>query len=59
MLSCKICKFANDESGSTAIEYALIASIISLAIIGGLTGIRTSLVGTFNSVVSGFDSTNP
>jgi pilus assembly protein Flp/PilA len=30
-------KFLNDRNGATAIEYGLIASLISLAIIGGVT----------------------
>lgn len=59
MLSSKLWKFAHDDSGATSIEYALIASIISMAIIGGLMGIRTSLVSTFNSVVAGFGEATP
>lgn len=31
------------ESGATAIEYALIASLISIAIVGGLTSLGVSL----------------
>ena len=50
--------FARDESGATPIEYALIASIVSLVIIGGLTGIKSSLVGIFDSVVAGFTNAN-
>ena len=59
MLASKFRKFAVDECGATSIEYALIASIISMAIIGGLMGIRTSLVSTFNSVVAGFGEATP
>jgi len=47
--------FVNDESGATSIEYALIASIVSLVIIGGLTGVKAALIGIFDSVVAGFD----
>jgi pilus assembly protein Flp/PilA len=36
-------KFLNDRNGATAIEYGLIASLISLAIIGGVTLTGTSL----------------
>ena len=43
--------FAN-ESGATAIEYALIASLIALAIITALTNLGTRLSATFR-VVSG------
>ena len=43
-------RFAKDESGATAIEYGLIASLISVAIIGAITTIGTSLTGTFTKV---------
>jgi len=33
--------FAKDRSGATAIEYALIVSLIFLAIIGGVTAFGT------------------
>ena len=40
------------ENGVTAIEYALIASLIALAIIVALTTLGTKLGGTFNNVGS-------
>jgi pilus assembly protein Flp/PilA len=58
MLPSGFCDFLRDESGATSIEYALIASIVSLVIIGGLTGVKASLVGIFDSVVAGFGHTN-
>ncbi|RCS25021.1 Flp family type IVb pilin [Phyllobacterium salinisoli] len=36
-------RFAKDESGATAIEYGLIAALISVAIIGGATTLGTSI----------------
>ena len=36
-----------DESGATAIEYGLIAALISVVIIGAVTTIGTKLKGTF------------
>ena len=36
-----------DESGATAIEYGLIAALISVVIIGAVTTIGTKLNGTF------------
>jgi pilus assembly protein Flp/PilA len=36
-------KFLSDTSGATAIEYGLIASLISLAIIVGVGGLATAL----------------
>jgi pilus assembly protein Flp/PilA len=41
-----------DESGATAIEYALIASLIAVAIIVSITVLGTQLQNTFNEVSS-------
>lgn len=38
-----ILRFASDESGNTAIEYGLIASLIGIAIILGATALGTNL----------------
>jgi pilus assembly protein Flp/PilA len=43
-------KFGRDESGATAIEYGLIASLIAVAIIAGATALGTSLNTTFNNL---------
>jgi pilus assembly protein Flp/PilA len=43
-------RFANDESGATAIEYGLIAALISVVIITALTAVGTKLTTTFTSV---------
>lgn len=43
-------KFVKDESGATAIEYGLIAALISVAIIGGVTALGTQLDTTFTTV---------
>lgn len=40
-------RFAADEGGATAIEYALIASSISVAIVGVLSTLGTGLKETF------------
>jgi len=42
--------FASDEAGATAIEYALIASLISVAIIAGATSIGATLGTTFTNI---------
>ncbi len=44
--------FANDESGATAIEYGLIAALVSVAAIGALTAMGQSLSTMFNTVSS-------
>jgi pilus assembly protein Flp/PilA len=45
-------RFANDESGATAIEYGLIAALISVVIITAITAVGTKLNTTFTSVSS-------
>lgn len=45
-----ISKFIGDESGATAIEYALIAAGISLAIIVTVQGLGTTLNGRYAAV---------
>ena len=45
-------KIRKDESGATAIEYGLIAALVSVAAIGALTAMGTSL-GTMFTKVSG------
>ena len=43
-------RFAKDESGATAIEYGLIAALISVVIIGVLSTIGTNLKAKFNTI---------
>ena len=43
-------KFYKDESGATAIEYGLIAALIAVVIITGVTAVGTGLSSTFNSI---------
>jgi pilus assembly protein Flp/PilA len=42
--------FCADESGATAIEYGLIAALVSVAAIGALTAMGNSLQTMFGSV---------
>ena len=42
--------FAGDAQGATSIEYALIASIISISIVVALTNVKTELQGTMTKV---------
>ncbi len=43
-------RFAKDESGATAIEYGLIATLIAVAIIVGAGAVGTQLNAVFTSV---------
>ena len=45
-----VTRFANDESGATAIEYGLIAAGISVAIIAVVQGLGTKLKNAFQSL---------
>ncbi len=43
-------KFLQDEAGATAIEYGLIAALVSVAAVTALTSVGTSLSSMFNKV---------
>lgn len=42
----------NDEEGATAIEYALIAAVISLGLLAALTPVRTALIALFAQIAA-------
>lgn len=43
-------KFLKDESGATAIEYGLIAALISVGIIAAATTLGSSISATFTGI---------
>ena len=43
-------RFVNDESGATAIEYGLIAALISVGIIAAATTLGNGLSNLFNGI---------
>ena len=45
-------RFAQDESGATAIEYGLIAALISVVIIAAVTLLGTNLTTVFNNIAN-------
>jgi pilus assembly protein Flp/PilA len=47
-----VSRFTKDDSGATAIEYGLIASLISIAIIAAATLLGKNLSNTFNGVAN-------
>ena len=53
-----LAKLLWDESGATAIEYGLIAALISVAIIAGVSLTGTQLAKTFNDVGSTLSTAN-
>jgi pilus assembly protein Flp/PilA len=46
--------FAGAEKGATAIEYALIASLIALVIVAGVTNVGLVVSDAFDAVAAGF-----
>ena len=49
-MSNLLSRFIKDQSGATAIEYGLIASLIGVAIIGAVTTVGSKLIVTFGNV---------
>ncbi len=48
--------FCADESGATAIEYGLIAALVSVAAIGALTSLGSNLNTMFGTVSNAMSS---
>ena len=48
----KLAQFVTDESGATAIEYALIAAGISIVIVAAVTTIGSAMNTKFTSVAT-------
>lgn len=51
-------RFLKDESGATAIEYGLIAALIAVAIIGGVSALGTNAGTTFNKISGEIEAAN-
>jgi pilus assembly protein Flp/PilA len=47
-----VTRFLKDESGATAIEYGLIAALIAVVIISGVSVLGTNLNAKFQSVAT-------
>jgi len=52
----QITSFCADESGATAIEYGLIAALVSVAAIGALTTMGNTLNTLFTTVSNSMNS---
>ena len=48
----KLIRLLKSEDGATAIEYGLIASLVSVAIVGALLALGPALSATFNTVTA-------
>ncbi len=51
-MSKMLSQFVKDESGATAIEYGLIAALVSIAAITALTTLGTQLSAIFTTVAT-------
>jgi pilus assembly protein Flp/PilA len=58
MLRRKLQTFVIDENGATAIEYALIAGIVSIAIVSGLRAVTGTLNTDLHSAAAGLENAN-
>ncbi|HEY7800727.1 MAG TPA: Flp family type IVb pilin [Hyphomonadaceae bacterium] len=54
-----VMKFLKNKSGATAIEYGLIAALIAVAVIGGVTALGQNANTTFNTVAGKMGSAAP
>jgi Flp pilus assembly pilin Flp len=43
-------RFAGNDSGTTVIEYALVAALISVACIGSITAVSITLSANYNAI---------
>ncbi|MBX9924805.1 MAG: Flp family type IVb pilin [Hyphomicrobiaceae bacterium] len=56
----KIWKFADDESGATAIEYSMLSALIAIGIIAGLYDMRDAVDALYTSFATAMaNATNP
>lgn len=51
-LETLIRRFVADESGATAVEYAILAALVTGAIIVSVQNVGTALSGVFNNVAT-------
>jgi len=56
-MSKLLARFLKEESGATAIEYGLIAALISIALITGATALGTALNNQFEALAGKLNAT--
>ncbi len=49
-----IAQFAREENGATAIEYALLAALIGVALIGSMTNLGSDISGSLTNTANSF-----
>jgi pilus assembly protein Flp/PilA len=51
-------RFLANDSGATAIEYGLIAAIVSVGLIASLSALKTNLQTTYNTIGTAVKNAN-
>lgn len=59
MWKSRLIEFLQDEEGASAIEYALVAAMVAVALVTFVTPIRTAITGIFTSIQSALTSAAP
>jgi pilus assembly protein Flp/PilA len=52
----RIKDFFKDDSGATAVEYALLLAVVSISLIVAITGLKNAISGAFNSASTAMNS---
>ena len=47
-------RLTHDERGATAIEYALIITLIAAVVVGGMSALGSKMGGVYNQAAAGF-----
>ena len=48
-------RFLREEDGATAIEYGLLAALVAIVIVGGLTALRVAMIDMYSSIENSVD----
>lgn len=59
MLKSGFIAFLRDEEGASAIEYALLAAMVAVALVAFVTPIRTAITGIFTSIQTALTGAAP
>lgn len=59
MLKSRITEFLADEEGASAIEYALVAAMVAVALVAFIDPIKSAVVGIFTSIQNALTSAAP
>ncbi|MBI5041309.1 MAG: Flp family type IVb pilin [Gammaproteobacteria bacterium] len=52
-------RFLRDEEGASAIEYALIAAMVAIALVAFVTPLRTAITDIFTAIQTALEGATP